>query len=411
MKIVCLGDVHLGAGSSLGREPSDRLRDQVDVLTSILDVAFTRGVEAILVAGDVFDGPIVTPEQMDVFARFIATANDYNIPVVAISGNGVHDASMRSVNGLAIFDRLPGITVYSRPGLHDLGDVQLALLPWVSPARLVASMDGDVDRDRVNARAAELLVQAAAGIADPTVKPTILMLHGSISGASLPAGIPTDELREPVLPLDDLLDQGWATIIASHIHVPQYVDALALNGWMQPVNDPLAILAVEDPLALYTGSPMPLSFGETTVPHGVWILDVTEKGALAEFVPIESRPLLRVDFDIANLPAENADVIYDEAAWPEVDAAIVKVTLRCTQAQQRRLDTNALRAAILFAGAHSVKIDVDTVREERSRVDSVTADLDPAAAFDLYVTENGIDPALATAALEQLQRDLETVGV
>jgi DNA repair exonuclease SbcCD nuclease subunit len=418
LRALVYGDLHLGAGTALGREPGDRLRDQADVLDKIIDVAHEREVNAILLAGDVFEGPLVTPEQMDVFASFIGDAHEVEIPIVAISGNGTHDQAMRTVNGLAIFNRIPGITVYSRPALHDLGPVHIACLPWVSPARLVASMDGDVERDRVNQRAAELLVKAASGIADPRIKPTVLMLHGSLSGASLPAGISTDELREPVIPVEELVEQGWAAIIAAHIHVPQVHRG---DGWTLPPADTATerhVLGVTSPLsmALYTGSPMPLNFGETTVPHGVWIIDIGDELTGAEFVPVESRPLRQTTLDLAALatdgidPLAEFDGILDANAWPDVDEAIVKIVLRCTQTQQRRLDLARLRKAVIGAGAHTVKIDVDTAREQRSRVDAVTDELDPLEAFDLWVKANEIPEGIAHPAYVQMADDLEQVG-
>lgn len=400
-RLLAMGDVHLGAGAALGREPGDRLRDQADLLERILDLVSGRDVDAVLVAGDVFEGPVITPEQLDVFARFVRGCDYAGVEIVAISGNGKHDAAMRQVNGVDIFTHIPGITVYSRPGLHDLGPVQVACLPWVSPARLVASMDGDVDRDRVNERAADLLVRVASGLADPRVKPTVLMLHGSISGASLPTGIPTDELREPVLQLDELLDLGYACVVAAHIHVPQ-VTVPPENQWEDP-RDFGNGAEWSAPFALYTGSPLPLNFGEANVPHGVWILDVAAQRTRAEFVPIESRPLRGMNWtgDLETLPPLILEHVGD---------AIVKLRVCGTRAALRRLDFADVRAALVDAGAHTVKIETETIREDRARVAGVTGDLEPLEAFDAWVAAAEIGDAITAAAREQMQADLEAVG-
>jgi DNA repair exonuclease SbcCD nuclease subunit len=391
-RLLVFGDLHLGAGTVLGREPGDRLRDQEQVLDLIREAALEHDVDAILDAGDTFEGPQVTPEQLAVFARFVGDSREAGFPVVAISGNGKHDAAMRHVNGVDIFQHVPGVTVYSRPGLYDLGGCQVACLPWVSPARLVASVGGDVDRDRVNACAAELLVQVAAVLADPTIKPTVLMLHGSISGASLPTGISTDDLREPVIPIEELLDLGYAAIIASHIHVPQ-VTVPPANQWEDPecFGDGTEWSA---PFALYTGSPLPLNFGETGVAHGVWILDVAAQRTRAEFVPIESRPLVQID-------------VADPASWDDVAGAIVKARVAGTRTELRNLDLAAIRSDLLESGAHTVKIETETIREDRARVAGVTEDLEPLEAFDAWVAANEI---VAPEARAQMQADLEAVG-
>lgn len=393
-QLLAFGDLHLGAGAALGREPGDRLQDQSDVLVRILALALEREVEAILVAGDVFEGPLVTPEQLQVFADFVETCWRHDIEIVAITGNGKHDAAMRTTHGMAIFDHIDGIDVSSRPGAIAVGDVMVARLPWVSPARLVASTDGDVDRDRVNARAAELLVQVAAGLTDPQdARPTVLMLHGSISGASLPTGISTGDLREPVLPLEELLDLGFAAIVASHIHVPQWA-GVGIGPSEGIWSAPTSILTPES-FALYTGSPLPLSFGEASVPHGVWILDFEAREyARAEFVPIESRPLVQID-------------VADPASWDGVAGAIVKARVAGTRTELRNLDLAAIRGDLLDLGAHTVKIETETIREDRARVAGVTEDLEPLDAFDAWAAANEID---APDARTQMQADLEQVG-
>jgi exonuclease SbcD len=254
VKLLAFGDLHLGAGTALGREPGDRLRDQEQVLERIVSLAGVRQVDAILMGGDLFEGPGITPEQLDAFMRPFEQLEG-SIPMVAVSGNGRHDLAMRHVNALQPLRHVPGVHVYSRPTLYELGPVMVACLPWVSPARLVASMNGNVDRDQVNEHAARLLVKVARDLREAAGdKPAILLTHGSISGAALPNGLPVDQLREPILDLFELADLGFAAVIAAHIHKHQVLH--------------------DEPLIAYVGSPMPLSFGETNDEHGVLLLDV-----------------------------------------------------------------------------------------------------------------------------------------
>lgn len=423
-RLLAFGDVHLGAGGSLGRAPGDRLLDQERVLEQIVALGGLRQVDAFLMCGDLFEGPTITPAQLEAFIRPFEQLQG-EIPVVAISGNGSHDLARQPVDALQPLRHVPGVHVYTRPGVHRIPmsvdeDLAVVCLPWVSPARLVArsdavwNLDETRDRDDVNARTAKLMVSIAGGLHETEAAATLLMLHGSISGASLPTGISTDELREPVLPLEELLDLGFHAIVGAHIHVPQFVTA---DGYWED-----AALHATSPQPgleiVYTGSPMPLNFGETGVPHGVWILDVDHEGARAEFAPLESRRLVQSHLDLAALETEGIDPvvefdgILDANAWPDVDDAIVKVVLHATRSQQRRLELGRLREAVLAAGAHTVKIELDTVREERSRVAGVTEDLEPLAAFDAWAAVNGtgVHPDDIVRAREQMEADLEAVG-
>jgi DNA repair protein SbcD/Mre11 len=396
-RLLCMGDLHLGAGASLGREPGSRLTDQDAVLKHILARAVENDVAAILVAGDTFDGPIVTPEQLDVFAAFVSAADDRDIPVVAISGNGVHDQAMRDVNAVNIFSHIPGVSVYSRPAVHDLSDVRIACLPWVSPRRLVAMTDGDIPRGQINNHAAGLMLKAAQGLLerDPREKPTVLLMHGSLSGASLPTGIATDDLNEPVIDTETLLGFGFGAVVAGHIHKRQI-----LTGVEYEWDDISTHEAAPFPLAFYTGSPLPLNFGEASTDHGVWILDIDATGSRARFVPIESRP-----FRTLNL-SEMEGRLYDTF---DIADAIVRVTGTVDDELYRRIDFAAMRDGLLnAAGAHSVKFAIDKVRADRARVGVVTDDLSPLDAFDAWTAANSM--VGAEAARERMQADLEEIA-
>lgn len=403
MKILAFGDLHLGAGSGYGRTPGDRLNDQAEVLTQIFLLACEHQVDVIVNAGDTFHGPLTTPEQLNVFATFVAACHKAGIPIVAITGNGSHDQAMRGNTAVDVFQHQPGITVSSTPQLIRVAGATIATLPWVHPGRLIAARDGGTDRDDINVEAAGLLVATARGLRAQITDsgPAILALHGSISGASLPAGLPVDELREPVLDWDALDGLGFDAIVAGHIHKGQILG--------------LPFEAKGETCGFYTGSPMPLNFGEADVEHGVWILELSDEvfdGVEYQFIPIESRPFVTLDADV--VPEEAGDVMTALHAQiglgiGGVGEAVVRLRYRATQEQQRRIDIAAIRAALLAEGAHVVKVEPDIVREDRTRVDAVTEDLEPAAAFDLYVEANDIDPDLALRARVRLAEHLEQV--
>jgi DNA repair exonuclease SbcCD nuclease subunit len=398
MRLLCTGDLHLGAHPEYGAKPGDRLRDQAHVLEQIATIAFREKVDMILNAGDTFDGPAVPPEQLDVYARFVAACDAMDIPVVAITGNGKHDAAMRDVDGMQIFNRIPGITVASTPTVIPYDGVTIACLPWVHPGRLVAA-EGGGDRDEINCRASELLVAIARGLRDqaPTDRPCVLMLHGSVGLASLPAGLATDELREPVIPFHDLAELGFTCIVCAHIHVPQFaprdVDGYPL-GWLQPQHDGDACSGAA---MLYTGSPMPLNFGEANVPHGVWIVDLDdqyEHGVRAEFFPITSPPFVTIDVDVAAggdvFAADPHNLIIDAIDDSDVGGAVVRLRYLATASQQRTIDPGMLRLVLLEDGARMVKVEPTIVREDRARAAGVDENLAPLAALDMYLDANEI---------------------
>jgi exonuclease SbcD len=294
-RLLCTGDWHLGAGAAFGKAPGDRLQEQADIALRIFEIAREHEVDGVLLAGDSFEGPAVTPEQMDAFIRPIETSG---IPILAIPGNGRHDSAMRSTNALIPLRHVPGLTISTTPAIHDVAGVKVATLPWAPISRLVAAQGGG-DRDAINDQAATLLLTTARGLrAQITDGPAVLMLHWSVSGASLPTGLPTDLLAEPVLELGALEALGFDAVVMGHIHRRQVLD--------------------DEGRIFYVGSPMPLNFGEASCNHGVWLLDIDEairpRRVHADVIPIESRRFLTIDIDLVDDPRDPMAVLFEAIA-------------------------------------------------------------------------------------------------
>jgi DNA repair protein SbcD/Mre11 len=213
-----------------------------------------EGCDAVLVAGDIFEGPLPTPEHYEAFARPL---RGFPLPVVAILGNGRHDAAMRTTTALQVLEA-PELRIVTRPEVVHVAGASVCCLPWAPVSRLVAARGGG-DRDEVHLDAVEHLLAVARGLRDAAeanhVGPTVLLLHWSISGAALPNGLPVDLAREPILPVEELEALGFEAIVAGHIHRHQ--------------------ILFEEPLIAYVGSPMPLDFSEGSYEHGCLLLEVS----------------------------------------------------------------------------------------------------------------------------------------
>lgn len=393
MKLLCTGDLHLGAGAELGRAPGDRLLDQSHVLGEIAAIAEVRRVDGILIAGDVFEGPGIPPEQLQLFAQFVAACHIAEIPILAIVGNGKHDAAVRATNGLAIFSHIPGIEIAARPDIYKFAGCVVATLPWVHPGKLIAQHGRDVGRDEINATVGQLLVDIAAELKTgcdtgfPDV-PHILLGHWSVEGSALPNGLPVADLREPVIPIAELDQLGFGHIVLGHIHRAQEVGE---RGF-------------------YVGSPLPLNFGETHVSHGIYILHTDERESIdayaAEYIEIESRPLRDLSVDITG-DDQTSGLAYVDVGlmWNELaeDGAIVRAKIRATSDQWKRVDVAAIRRGLLESGAHSVKVVPDIVRADRARVEGVDENLAPLQALDLWLDANGLSDTADSWVVDRMR--------
>lgn len=404
MKILCLGDVHLGAGTDYGRVPfgeGSRLEDQRQVLQRIAKLAADEEVDLILFAGDAFHRRRPTPSEILVWREFV-DAVPY---LVAVDGN--HDvesadrpSALETVRGLypyRVSRRPEVICPYGENAGTRADTTYVATLPWTPPSRLVASLNGQVERDEVNTVCAELLIAAARELRAqiPEEATAILLAHWSVSGSSLPNGLPVDQLREPVLPLPDLEALGFDFIVLGHIHNPGPLGTFP-PGQIQPY-------------VFYTGSSAVADFGEAEVAHGAWIIDTEPVAERLRFVPIEDRRFVTVDVDLTtNFELGTLDgVEHAEPYDPRVDEdetdviaamiaeqfpltdAVVRVRYRCTSEQARRVDAAALRALLNDAGVSKVySLAADVVRGDRARVEGVDENLSEREALDAWIEAN-----------------------
>lgn len=137
MKFLHLGDLHIGK-SLLDFSLID---DQKFILNQIIEVADTKKVDAILIAGDVYDRTIPSEEAVRLFDFFICTLASKHIKTFIISGN--HDSDERLNFGSSLFEANEVYIASKFDGnLHKKelkdknGNVNVFLLPFVKASQV-----------------------------------------------------------------------------------------------------------------------------------------------------------------------------------------------------------------------------------------------------------------------------------
>lgn len=137
MKFLHLGDLHIGK-SLLDFSLID---DQKFILNQIIEVADKKKVDAILIAGDVYDRAIPSEEAVSLFDYFICTLAEKHIKTFVISGN--HDSDERLNFGSSLFEanevyiasKFDG-TLYKKELNDKKGDINVYLLPFVKASQV-----------------------------------------------------------------------------------------------------------------------------------------------------------------------------------------------------------------------------------------------------------------------------------
>ena len=87
LKILHLSDLHLGKR----RGEISLLEDQKYMLRQLLEIA--GGVQAVIIAGDIYDKPVPPAEAVELFDMFLTELSAMGKSVFVISGN--HDSAGR----------------------------------------------------------------------------------------------------------------------------------------------------------------------------------------------------------------------------------------------------------------------------------------------------------------------------
>lgn len=394
MRLLIVSDIQLGAGAGYGTPQTPRLADQARTLEVISTLVHEAAIDGVVFCGDAFQHRRPDVDELLVFAEWLESLP---VDVLMLAGNhDVRGPGRRSVLELFdVSDYDSDVRVFTRPAVRVMDDVEgghdvvAGFLPWTHPGTIRAHGNPDPDElaDALLKVAeglrgqAEELTRSSGYVGDGPEPMPVLFTHYALSGGTLPTGLPTSELREPVLDTNALLEQGWHYVFAGHVHAPGIVGES---------------FTFENGMAYSIGSPHVCDFGEADVAHGVWILDTAADSA--EHVPISGRPFVTHDLNLTR-----SEGIFDLASLPDVAGAVVRVRIQCTQEDARRLDVDALRRALYEAGAHKVwNVHLDVERRARARAE-VLEDTEPLEALDAWLASLA-EPLREGEGLRELTR-------
>ena len=217
MRFLHLSDLHLGKRVC----EFSMLDDQRYILEEILSLLDTRPVDAVLLAGDLYDKPVPPAEAVRLLDWFLTELADRKLPVFAISGN--HDSAERVAFGAHL---LAGSQVYVSPVFEGApapitltdayGPVDIYLLPFLKPA-MVRPIYPDEPIESYSDALGCVLRRCAP---DPARR-SVLVAHQFVAGAA------ACESEEPSVGgldcVDAALFDGFDYVALGHLHSPQKV--------------------------------------------------------------------------------------------------------------------------------------------------------------------------------------------
>ena len=252
MKFLHLSDLHLG------KQMNDvsLLEDQEAMLMyQIVPIAQKEHVDAVLIAGDIYQRSTPQAEAVALFDRFVSKLAAMGKKVFVISGN--HDSAQRisyfsalvKPSGVYMTEAFEG--QMQRVTLSDAyGELVIWMLPFLRPQQVKRFLPEEkivTYQDAMQAVLRQTPIDKK--------KRNILMCHQFITGAATSDS--EDRSIGGLEQIDAALFDAFDYVALGHIHRPQKIRRQTLR---------------------YAGSPLKYSFSEADFDKSVPVIDMQEKG-------------------------------------------------------------------------------------------------------------------------------------
>lgn len=286
MKFLHLADLHIGKvvnGFSM-------LEDQEEALKQITELAVEKEVDAVLLAGDVYDRPIPPAEAVELLDTFLTGLVQRRIAVLVIAGN--HDSGVRLQFAEQILER-EGVWIagdisspLKKVTLRDsYGEVAFFLLPFFRPAELRGIFGEAPETTQEGIR----LLLEQEKMEGPERK--VLAAHCFVTAGGQSPELSDSETSVRVGGVDAVETSVFADfdyVALGHLHKPQQMG----SGQVR-----------------YAGSPLKYSFSEVHHQKSVTLVELLEKGE----VQVEQLPLKPLH-DMRKVKGELSALLSPEAA-------------------------------------------------------------------------------------------------
>ncbi len=267
MRLLHLGDLHLG--KSLGE--FDLTQDQEYILNQILEIIEKQSVDAVLIAGDVYDRAVPSEAATKLLDDFLCRLAARKVKTFVISGN--HDSDERLNFGSSLFEanqiyisaKFDG-RLYKKTMEDEFGEADIWLLPFVKASQVKHFFP----EDRIESY--DDAVRAVLSHAEIDRKRrNVLVAHQFVAGKGEdPAPGGSEGVSVMSVGLVEKVGYGcfdaFDYVALGHIHSPQRVGREEVR---------------------YSGSPLKYSLSEVNNEKSVPIITLREKGETEiELVPL-----------------------------------------------------------------------------------------------------------------------------
>ncbi|MDV6011541.1 exonuclease SbcCD subunit D [Haloechinothrix sp. LS1_15] len=257
MRLLHTSDWHLGRTF----HGADLLADQESVLDRLVEITASEGVDAVLVAGDIYDRAVPSAETVRVATRALERIRRAGAELIITSGN--HDSAAR-LGAFSGFAAAGGL--HLRTTIEELAEP--VLLPWDDAATGGVAVYGipylepepvrhllGIDERGHTAVLGEAMRRIRADLASREGTRGVVLAHAFVTGADASGSERTIAVGGVEQVPASVFD-GVDYVALGHLHSPQRVTETVR----------------------YSGSPLAYSFAERADRKSVWLVDLEHGG-------------------------------------------------------------------------------------------------------------------------------------
>lgn len=373
MRFAHISDLHLGKKL----HQLSLLEDQKYILQEILEVVKQEKIDAVLLAGDIYDKVYPPAEAVALFDSFLVELVKEKCRVFVISGN--HDSPER-IAFLGRLTRLAGVYlsgVYTKETdkitLEDEhGLINIYLLPFIKPVHVRHFYPEEDIPDYTGAM--EVVIR---NMELNTKERNILVAHQFVTGA-----VRSDSEEITVGGLDNVATEVFSAfdyVALGHLHRPQSVGRKEVR---------------------YSGTPLKYSFSECEDRKSITIADLKEKGE----IEIWEHPLVPKR-DVIKLRGKFAQLMEERGKPEEERQNYVQITLL----DEEDIPDAFHRLSVVYPGLLHLEYDNTRTRMNRElEVRKEHAALSPDKLFAAFYEEMNNQP-LNEKQLAYLEEKMEAI--
>lgn len=274
MKFIHLGDLHLGKQLS----DFDLIDDQRYMLKQVMEVAKKEAVDAILLAGDIYDKAVPSEKAVALLNEFLKDIKEANIYAYMVTGN--HDSDERlnfgsqffEANNIYISAKYDG-TLSHYVFQDSFGDVNVYLLPFIK----ASYVRNYYPEEKIETYDDAVRVALEQGEINPEAR-NILVAHQFVAGTSDTVQLSFSEglATQNVGTVEQVGVNHFAAfnyVALGHIHKAQKVEREEIR---------------------YAGAPLSYSVKEADTEHSFPLVEILENGeVIINLVPVHPLRKLR----------------------------------------------------------------------------------------------------------------------